>query len=412
MKKIDGFSIGDLVKKFGSPLFIVSGAAVKNNYRAFRAAFSGSYPEVRIAYSYKVNYIPAILEIIHGEGAWAEVASGFEYDLARKLGVPGRSIVFNGPHKKKEELSKALSEGALINADHLDEIKLLEKIAREEGRPVDIGIRVNMNVGIEQFPDRFGFNLESGEAAQIIKRSLRKRLIRIIGLHVHLTSYIVKPYGKGDSPAKSIKLIWPKDSRAYRRAAKKIAGFSKEIKEGFGIDMKYLDMGGGFPAVDSLSPYVAAVTEPILKGFGNEDLPSLILEPGRAIVSRAVHLVTTVVAAKELTGGNSAVIVDSGINLLPTSFWKFQEIECLTKSGKDLKETTVYGPLCLQTDIIGRCLLPGLRAGDRLLIKNVGAYNIPQSSSFIFPLPPILLIDDGRLRLVRRAETVEDVLSA
>ncbi|HSC34581.1 MAG TPA: alanine racemase [Thermodesulfobacteriota bacterium] len=409
MNKIDGIPIDDLTREFGSPLFAASASTIINNCHSFRAAFSSVYPDIEVAYSYKVNSVPAILGIIHGEGAWAEAASGFEYELARRMGVPGSFVVFNGPYKKKEELARAINEGALINADHLEEIELIEEIAREEKRTVEIGIRVSMETGIDQMPDRFGFSIEQGDAERAVERASRHKLLRIAGLHVHLTSYIVEPHEEGGIPARHVRLIWPKDPGAYRKAADEVTRFSMEMKEKFGVRMKYIDMGGGFPTVGSLAPYVEAVTGPILTGFGSEDPPILILEPGRAIVSDALHLVTTVVAVKELRGGVRAVVVDSGINILPTSFWKFQDIECAEERGGDLRDATVYGPLCLQTDIIGKCMLPDLKAGDRLVAKNVGAYNIPQSTTFIFPRPPIVLIEEGRARIIRRGETSDDV---
>jgi diaminopimelate decarboxylase len=210
-------------------------------------------------------------------------------------------------------------------------------------------------------------------------------------------------------PAAHIKLIWPKDPGAYRNAAVSVTQFSKELEKEFGIRMKYIDMGGGFPDAGSLAPYVDAVTGPLLAGFGKDDLPLLILEPGRAIVRDAVHLITTVAAVKEPAGGVRAAVVDAGINVLPTSFWKFQEIECAEERGGELRDTTVYGPLCLQTDIIGKCMLPELKAGDVLVVKNVGAYNIPQSSTFIFPRPPIVMIEGGKARVVRKGESLDDV---
>jgi diaminopimelate decarboxylase len=192
-------------------------------------------------------------------------------------------------------------------------------------------------------------------------------------------------------------------------AANKVARFAAEIREKFGLNIKYVDVGGGFPNVDSLTPYVEAVVEPIVRGFKG-DLPILILEPGRAIVSNAIQLITTVVGVKEFHNGERGIIVDAGVNILPTSFWRWQEIESVSelKTG-GLQETTVYGPLCLQTDIIGKAMLPELGAGDKLVIKNVGAYNISQSSTFIFPRPAIVLIEDEQVRVLRRAETVEDV---
>src|SRR3990167_2895884 len=256
MNKIDGVSIDDLAREFGSPLFAASARAIINNCRSFRTAFSAAYPRVEVAYSYKVNSVPAILGIIHGEGAWAEAASGFEYEIARRMGVPGSSIVLNGPYKKKGELRKAVKEGALINADHMEELELLEEIAREEGRSIDIGIRVS---------------IESGEAERAVERASRNKLIRIAGLHVHLTSYIVEPHGEGGIPARHVRLIWPKDPRAYRKAAVEVTRFSKEMERRSGFRIKYIDMGGGFPTVGSIAPYVEAVTGPILEGFGKED---------------------------------------------------------------------------------------------------------------------------------------------
>jgi diaminopimelate decarboxylase len=409
MDKIDGVSIYALAREFGSPLFVASASTIVRNCRAFRAAFSASYPKVEVAYSYKVNSVPAILGIIHGEGLWAEAASGFEYDLARRLGVPGDAVILNGPYKKKEELRKAVNEGAVINADHFNEIEMLEEIAREEKCTVEIGIRVSMETGIDQLPDRFGFNIESGEAGRAAERALAGGLLRLAGLHVHLTSYIIEPHGEGGTPAAHIKLIWPKDPGAYGRAASAVTRFSKELGKKYGVRMKYIDMGGGFPDAGTLPPYVEAVTGPILAGFGKDDPPLLILEPGRAIVRDAIHLVTTVVAVKELAGGVRAAVVDAGINILPTSFWRFHDIDFVRDRGGELRDTTVYGPLCLQTDIIGKCRLPELKAGDRLVVKNVGAYNIPQSGTFIFPRPPIVMIEEGKARVVRKGETLDDV---
>ncbi|MCZ6790333.1 MAG: alanine racemase [Candidatus Dadabacteria bacterium] len=409
MTNLSEVKINALAEKYSSPLFVVSADSIKNNLQTFKARFSDKYPKVVIAYSYKVNYLPGILDVIHKQGAWAEVASGFEYDIARELNVPGNSIVFNGPYKKKEELEKAINEGALINVDHIDEIRQLEKIASALGKTINIGIRLNMEVGIDQLPDRFGFNLDSPEAAHIVKRCSENGLLNITGLHVHLTSYIVEKESEENIPAKGIKLIWPKDHEAYRKAAQKTVHFAKEIREKFGVNIEYLDMGGGFPTVDAISPYVDAIVGPIVKGFNMNDLPLLILEPGRAIVSDAAHLITTVVAAKEFPSGQRAVVIDAGINLLPTSFWKFQDIECLKKSDEVYEETIVYGPLCLQTDIVSNTELPPLSVGDRLLVKNVGAYNIPQSSTFIYPQPAVLLIDGKDISIIRKREEIKDL---
>ena len=410
MEKIDGLSVKKLVNDFGSPLFVVSAKTIRENLKRFRTEFSTRYPRVEVAYSYKVNCLSGVLEIIHNEGAWAEVASGFEYELARRIGVSGKSIVFNGPYKKKEEIEKAIEEGALINVDNESELKLLEEIASKLQKPIEAGIRLNTDVGLNQLPDRFGFNIESGRAFEVVHYCTRNTPIRIVGVHIHLTSYIISPEVlNSQTPAKSVELIWPKDSNMYRLAAHKIADFAEEIRKRFGIALKYIDMGGGYPEVKSLKPYAKAILEPIIDAY-KDDEPLLILEPGRAIVKNAMHLITTVVDVKEMTDEKRRATLDAGINLLPTSLWSLQEFEVVKNSDEKLKETIVYGPLCLQTDILGITKLPHLNVGDRLIIKNVGAYNISQSSSFIFPRPSIVLIDNDDVKVLRNSETVDAIL--
>ncbi|MGB7293390.1 MAG: alanine racemase [Thermodesulfobacteriota bacterium] len=411
MKKIEGISVEKLVNDFGSPLFVVSAETIRENLKRFRSEFSTRYPKVEVAYSYKVNCLRGVLDIIHNEGAWAEVASGFEYELAREIGVSGKSIVFNGPYKKKEEIEKAIADGALINIDNESELKLMEEIASKFQNPIEAGIRINTDVGINQLPDRFGFNIESGRALETVSYCTRKTLIRIVGVHIHLTSYIISPEVlNSQTPAKSIELIWPKDPNFYRRAAHKITDFAEEIRKRFGITLIYIDMGGGYSTLDYITAYADAIVEPILEVF-DQVHPLLILEPGRAIVNDAVQMITTVVGVNEPMNGIRSIVVDAGINMIPTSSWKFQEIEPMDKGHGDLRETIVYGPLCLQTDILSITKLQHLKVGDRLVIKNVGAYNISQSSSFIFPRPFIILIDKNKITVLRRSETIKEILS-
>lgn len=401
MEKITSQKANELTEKYGSPLFVVSAEEIRSNLAVFRDEFVKKYEKTEVAYSYKVNYLRAILDVIHQEGAWAEVASGFEYGLAKEAGVPGDRIVFNGPVKTEDELRRAIEEGAYINVDHFDELDIIERISSELARPVDIGIRISTDVGIDQLPDRFGFNLESGEAERAVCRCAENKLLNIRGLHIHLTSYILESQSENDIPARGIKLIWPKGSEAYLSASKQLVNFARTLREEYGIGIKYLDMGGGFPTVDSLIPYAEAITGPMLDEFDKSEAPLLILEPGRAIVSNAAQLITTVVAVKELPGGHSAVVADAGINILPTSLFKYQDIECVSEPKGELRDTIVYGPLCLQTDIVGRARLPELSAGDKLLVKNVGSYNIPQSSSFIFEQPAVIMIDGGEITVLR-----------
>lgn len=409
--QILNMDIENAIREYGSPLFVILANTLRENVRLFREEFSSVYPKIEIAYSYKANSLLGLLRVLHKEGVWAEVASGFEYEIARLLGVPGGKIVFNGPYKRREELFRAVEDRALINVDHWKEIELLEEISSQAGRVIDIGVRVRINLGINSV-DRFGFDLESGEAESVITRCVERKMLNVVGLHVHLTSYILEgDISKGSITARKIRLIWPKDHNLYRNALIKVVEFSNRLKERFGITLDYLDIGGGFPGIgEKLRDYVLAVSEPVLKGL-REKLPTVILEPGRALVKNAMHLVATVVGIKQLGGGRIGVVVDAGINLLPTSLWSGQEVEALVENRGGGYEVILYGPLCLQTDIVAVTQLPELKAGDRLIVKNVGAYNFSQSTQFIFPRPAVLLVDDGKFEVIRRAETLEDLLA-
>ena len=410
MKDIEPAYVDSLVERYGSPLFLVSAETLENNMRTFKRMFREKYPNTEVAYAYKANYLYQILKIIHKEGAWAEVASGFEYDIAGKLRVPGSSIIFNGPGKTKEDLLAALSRGTLINADNEDEIGLLGEIAGELKRSVDIGIRINADVGINQRIDRFGFNLETGEAFRTAKLCEATGVLNVICLHLHLTSYIVEADGEGEyTPAQNIKLIWPKNAGMYETAAKKISRLAKKMEKELGVRIKYIDLGGGFPPVKDLGAYANKVTEPLIHEFG-EDGPVLLLEPGRAIVKDAVSLITTVLASRKLKNGQRAVTTDAGINSLPTSYWSSQEVRPLRPSGGKSRNTTIYGPLCLQTDIVAKTVINELERGDKIVVENVGAYNIPQGSPFIYPRPCVVMLQDATARVIRRAETINDVL--
>jgi len=155
-ENIDGVPIEELVKKYGSPLFVFSERKLRQQFRRFRQAFETRYPNVEFTWSYKTNYLKAICAILHQEGETAEVVSEFEYEKARRLDIPGDQIVFNGPYKPKDALRTAILEGARVNADTFEELADIEEIAKELNQKVKIGIRINMDTGIQPQWSRFG----------------------------------------------------------------------------------------------------------------------------------------------------------------------------------------------------------------------------------------------------------------
>ncbi|MBI4925429.1 MAG: diaminopimelate decarboxylase, partial [Bdellovibrio sp.] len=340
----------------------------------------------------------------HNLGSWAEVVSSMEYEMAKRLGVKSSHIVFNGPFKPYQVLKEVISDGAVVNVDNLDEIYDLEKIALDMEIKIDIGIRVNMALGTYMAWDRFGFSLESGSAFQAARRAVSGEKINITGLHAHIGTFIL-------------------DADIYRIEVEKLIEFSKKLKDELGVSIKYIDIGGGFAShnslkgtylstvdnVPSFDRYAEAICEPLLSHFKPDELPLLILETGRALIDEAGILVTTVCATKRLNNGMRAIIVDAGVNLLFTSFWYNHEIISTVDRGYPMEDHVIYGPLCMQIDVIRpQIKLPYLEKKDAIIIRPVGAYNNTQWMQFIHLRPKVVMISSkGEVSIIRETETVD-----
>jgi diaminopimelate decarboxylase len=401
--EVSGIHVDALRRAYGSPLFVFSERKIRSRVREARAALSAHVPNVQLCWSYKTNYLDAICAVFHQEGSWAEVVSGMEYEKARRLGVPGSRIVFNGPAKTYEELERAVREGALIHADHFEELQLLERVARDTQLRPTVGIRVALDAGIYPRWDRFGFGLESGQAMQAVRSIVEGGWATLGGLHTHIGTFILDP-------------------AAYARAGAKLADLAAEIEKAFGVAPTHLDLGGGLPSSNTLAgQYHSGATLPPLADFAAEigqglassagrKLP-VFIEAGRALIDDAGTLLATVIASKKLSGGKRAIVIDAGVNLLFTAWWYKLEIAPALEVAGPTEDTIVYGPLCMNIDCVRESIaLPELRAGDPLTIHPVGAYTFTQSMQFIHLRPACVLIDpDGTPQLIRRAEKLEDL---
>jgi len=401
---IEGVKIAKLTEEFGSPLFVLSEKTIRQQYRNAVREFSLQYPRVQFAWSYKTNYLDAVCAIYHQEGSWAEVVSEFEYEKAIKLGVPGEKIIFNGPYKPHDALKNAAKRKSKIHIDHLEEVISLEKISRELKQPIDVAIRINMDTGIYPMWSRFGFNLENQEAYTAVAKIHSTGILLLKGLHCHIGTFILEP-------------------NAYKVAVQKLINFAKKIHDDFSIKIEYLDLGGGFPSTNTLhgqylpgsqvnpplGKYAEAICGELIK-FGSlfEKPPQLFLETGRGLIDEAGYLLTTVVARKRLNDGTAALILDAGINNLVTAAWYKHEFIPAQAYSEILENTVLYGPLCMNIDVMRPLLsLPAMSAGERIIIHPVGAYNMTQWTQFIRLRPAIVLIDTkGNTHVVRKAETL------
>ena len=407
--QIEGVAINDLVSKYGSPLIVLSEIQMRKRYRRLQDVMQMHYPKVEQAWSYKTNYLGAVCSIFHQEGARAEVVSGMEYQMARRLGLAGKDIIFNGPGKRPDELKAAILDNALIHIDHLDELYLLEKLAKELDSRPNVAIRVNMDTGISPQWSRFGFNYENGEAMRAIQRLLAGKAMNLKGLHTHIGTFIL-------------------DANAYYWAARSLLDLATKIEAEHGIVLEYIDLGGGFASQNTLhaqytpgefaSPsfdqYAAAIGAAFNEShFVSQYLPLLILETGRAMVDEAGYLISSVLGKKNLPTGERAVILDAGVNTTITAWWYKLKVTPTRSFPGAYQNTVFYGPLCMNIDVMRYALpFPDLHTGDKVLITPVGAYNNTQWMQFIEYRPRIVLITEtGKVELLREREELEDVIS-
>lgn len=405
ISEIDGIPVSKLIEEYGSPLFVFSEKTIRDTYSEARRVFGTRYPKVQFAWSYKTNYLDAICKIFHDEGAWAEVVSVFEFEKALALGVNGSQIIFNGPEKSAEDLELAINNNACIHIDHFDELYLLIDTTRRLNKKARVAIRINMDTGIYPLWDRFGFNFENGEAWNAINRIMLADNLDLTGLHTHIGTYIMTP-------------------SAYSIAATKLATLFTATHRKFNHWLKYIDLGGGFASKNTLKgaympgtetcptfdEYAEAISNALISSeIPHENLPALFLETGRALIDDAGYLLTTVLANKRSSAGRRNMVIDAGVNLLFTSFWYNLGIYPSKTSSEYLEETTIYGPLCMNIDVIREAInFPHVKTGDQLVIERVGAYNVTQWMQFITYRPNVILIDkDGQTHLVKKKENLQ-----
>lgn len=418
---IGGCDCDYLAKEYGTPLHIVNQNRLITNFNNFYNSFKTYANDVEIYYSYKTNPVPGILNILHQQGAGAEVISSYELWLALKQGVTPDKIIYNGPYKSDESLKIAIDKQIkLINIDSFEEIDKIDTIAKELGKVPQVGIRVCSDMG---WANQFGFIIKTGEAFEAYKKCAAQKNLKTCGIHVHLGTCL-------------------KDPLIYTAAIDTVLEFIKEIKDSLDIEIEYLDLGGGFavPTVAHFSKYKSRFYR--WGGYGPlppkpEDCPSietfaknivqhiddrckqynlkkaaLLLEPGRAITSSAQILLIKVSSIKRKHEKTKVIIADGGINIVYPVTWEYHEIFLANRMDEKKREFYhISGPICTPADkLYPYKLLPRIQEGDILAIMDAGAYFISFSNNFSFPRPAVVMVSKGSHGILREKEDYEDMV--
>jgi diaminopimelate decarboxylase len=401
-----------LAEEYGTPLYIYSKKTLLARLAELQRAFAEVDP--LICYSLKTNGNLSICKLMAEAGAGFDVTSGGELYLALKAGGKGETIVFAGVGKTDRELHYGLESCVfLFNVESEEELEALAHVARKVGRPAQVALRVNPDLPPKTHiktdtsikGTKFGLDIES--IIEIAGRWVRHPYIRVVGLHMHLGSPILK-------------------TQPYRQGAKKGVLLIERLREQ-GHEVEYLNMGGGFGIDYKKNESLRA------DGFARAIIPAvkrtgcrLILEPGRFIVGNAGILVSRVIYNKE-SGGRRFLIQDAAMNDLirPTLYesfhciWPVEPCDGVPAPPKNYegrlpgtRPTDVVGPVCESGDYLAKDRrLPLLKRGDLLAIFSAGAYGMAMSSNYNGRLRAAeVLVDGTRHRLIRRRETYEDLV--
>ena len=387
----------------GTPLYVYSASTIAARYRAIDDAFAG-YPHA-IHYALKANSTLAITRLLRGLGSAADANSGGEIDVALRAGFIPAQIVFTGVGKTMAELGQAIDLGVRsINVESAGEIDRVDALSRERQVRTKIAIRINPDVDAKTHPhistglktNKFGIVIADVPALCAHARTLAG--IDIVGLHAHIGSQIT-------------------DLNPLARAARALVDLARELAAG-GTRIEHLDLGGGLGVsydgsrVPSAREYADAVL-PIVRDAGL----AIVLEPGRQIVAPAGALLTRVVDVKEAGGSGDRLfaVMDAGMTELirPMLYNAFHRIEPVVRTDAPLISCDVVGPLCESSDTLGRDrMLPRPRVGELYAVLDAGAYGSVMASNYNRrPLPAEVMIENGKAMLIRRRQTIDELLA-
>ena len=397
----DGVSVQSIVDRVGTPVYVYSAQAIRHAYQSIDAAFA-DYPHA-IHYALKANSTLALVRLLRSLGSRADANSSGEVAVALRAGFDPKDIVFTGVGKTNDELEMAIAKGVgTINAESAGELDRIAEVARGLYRVARVALRVNPDIDAQTHANistglknnKFGVPLHDARAIYAERRRLTS--LKFVGVHIHIGSQITT-------------------AEPLRRAAEALVSLAMDLTED-GFSIEHVDLGGGLGIAYEGRPMItpseyAAAVVPELKRLG---VP-VVLEPGRAVVGHSGALVCRVVDTKQNPDGRKFAVVDAGMTELmrPALYNSYHRI--VPVQPRDSPETAwdVVGPICESSDVFARDrLLPELRVNDAVALLDTGAYGAVMASNYNRRLlAPEVLVDDTQWTVIRRRQTIDDVLA-
>jgi len=390
--KINGFFAENLVKKFGSPLYVYDQDKIIEKIDLLKDNFNQDL--FNIYYACKANNNQAILKMILDFGLFIETVSVNEVKLALLVGFEPKKIFFTGYNVSQEEFEFLIKNNILVNIDSLSQLELYGRLNPNS----EVSIRINPDIGkgVHQHvitggaKDKFGIAYAEVEK---IKEIIQKHSLKIISLHLHI--------GSGIS-----------DYNDYLLGV----DFLIEFADNNFNDVKRLNFGGGFSipyCKDDKVIDLKKLSEGIIKRLRGKYLGAI--EPGRFIIAEAGYLLTTVTNIKQ-NNYHKLVGVDTGFNHLirPMMYDAYHEIINASSLTEDKEKVRVVGNLCESGDILNKEIeISKVKEGDILIILDAGAYGFSMSSNYnLFGRPAEILVNSKNQKIIRKREIFEDIISS
>ncbi len=392
--------IRQLTEQVGDAFYLLDSRAFRQNFAELKAAFSAIYPHFHIAYSYKTNYTPKLCRIVNELGGFAEVVSDMELEIAYRIGVSPEKIIWNGPYKAAAAVEDLLLRGGMVNLDSAYEIDCVAALAQKHrDRQLHLGIRCNFDVQ-DGVLSRFGFDTGSPEFARALALFTDHPNLHLASLQCHFATRRLS---------------------TWRPRAEGMLALLDRLS----LCPTYIDLGGGLfgKMADSLKAqfdsdiptyqeYAAAVAPLFAAHFaGREAPPTLLIEPGSALVGDCMQFASRVINIKHVRGKAIATLLGSIYNINPTLNTKNPPLTVYPMGGTQQAYTDLDfgGFTCIESDYLYRHYTGPLAVGDMVLFGNVGSYSVVLKPPFILPNFPVIDVSEGQIEIIKRGECFDDL---
>lgn len=412
---IGGVKTEDLVKEYATPLYVLDENKIRENCASYVTSMEKYYGgNGRVLFASKAMCVSELCRIVSDEKLGLDVVSGGEMYTAYKAGFPMDKVYFHGNNKTVDEIKMALELGVgRFVVDNENELMLLSELAKERGVIANVLFRIKPGIDAHthdfvrtgQIDSKFGVALETGEALDIVKKAINTDNINYCGVHCHIASQVF-------------------EAEPFCEAAEVMMNFIKEIKDVCGVDTDELNLGGGFGVAYTekdtpieYDKYMEAVSNVIhekSRKLGVK-LPFILMEPGRSIVADAGITLYTIGNVKVIPDIRTYVSVDGGMADNPRYIMYQAEytFEIANKANEEKTEVvTIAGKCCESGDLLGEHVkLQKAEIGDTLAVLTTGAYNYSMASHYNrIPNPAVVMVRDGKSRLVVKRETYDDII--